>query len=467
MLKLKEKISEPKTPRKKRETNFTSGPMLIPLMLFTLPVLATGVLQFLYNAADTAVVGRFVGKTALAAVGSTGSLSNLITGLFIGLSVGSGVAVSHALGSGEEKDASEIVHTSIAVSLVLGAAVGIAGFFISTPLLHLMSVPDNVISLSSRYIRIIFLGIPAQMVYNYGAAILRARGDTRHPLYFLIISGGVNVGLNLFFVLVCNMSVAGVAYATIISQYLSAVMVTALLCFLPDCCRLDLRKLKIYPGKLLKIIRIGIPAGVQSVLFSFSNVLIQSSVNSLGDIAMAGNTAAANIDGLIYIACNSFYHAALNYTGQNLGARKTDRIRRTCRLCLVMVTIVGLMISGGCWIFRYELLGIYAPGEKEVIEYGTIRLLYMGVPYFLCGAMEVMSGMLRGLGASITSMVVSLMGACVMRIVWIYTVFSIRSTPEVLYISYPISWILTGLCAYVCYRIVLGRTEKRLSEEGS
>ena len=451
-----------KTSRRRGDTDFTSGPMLLPMILFTLPIMATGVLQFLYNAADTVVVGRFEGKVALAAVGSTGSLSNLITGLFIGLSVGANVAVSHALGAGDDEDAHQIVHTSITVSAILGLLVGVIGFFLARPLLELMDVPDNVIGLSSGYMRIIFLGIPAQMVYNYGAAILRAKGDTKHPLYFLIATGLINVVLNLVFVLLCKLSVNGVAYATIISQYISAFLVINQLCRIDGCCRLELKKLKIYPRKLVQIISIGLPAGLQSVLFSFSNVLIQSSINFLGDIAMAGNTAAANIDGLIYIACNAFYHTALNYSGQNLGAKKIDRIRTTCRLCLIMVSVVGVIIAVVCYLFGHELLGIYAPGETDVIEYGMIRLLYMGVPYFLCGTMEVMSGMLRGIGASVTSMVISLTGACVMRILWIQFVFNVWSTPEMLYISYPISWILTTAGAYVAYVIILKRIEKRL-----
>ncbi len=459
--------SATKTMRSSKDINFTSGPLFLPILLFTLPILATGVLQFLYNAADTLIVSNFAqnGETALAAVSSTGALSNLITGLFIGLSVGASVTLSHSLGAGHDDEAGDVVHTAITMAAILGVIVAIFGFFASKPLLLLMSTPETVIEHSSLYMKIIFLGMPAQMVYNYGAALLRAKGDTKRPLYFLIISGAVNVSFNLLFVIGFHLDVAGVALATIISQYLSATLVIIRLCRLDDECKLDLRHLRISRYLLSKIIRVGIPAGIQGCLFSFSNVLIQSSVNSFGDIAMAGNGAAAQIDGLLYIALNSFYHAALTFSGQNLGAKETKRVHKTCYYCLALVLIVGVPLCILAFLFGENILGIFLSDENAankvaVIEYGMIRMGYMSLTYFLCGLMEVMSGMLRGLGASMTSMLVSLVGACGLRVAWIYTIFAWNRTPGVLYLSFPLSWLATTLGLYICYVIILRRIEK-------
>lgn len=451
--------------RRAKEIDFLEGPLTRNILLFTLPVMATGVLQFLYNASDSAVVGWLIGRDALGAVSSTGALSNLITGLFIGLSVGASVSVSHAIGSRRFDDAHDTVQTSIALSCILGILVAVFGFFACKPLLELMGTVEECIDQSTRYMRIIFLGIPAQMVYNYGTSILRANGDTRHPLIFLVISGAVNVVLNITLVFFFR-DVWGVAVATIASQYLSAFLTVRLLCRIDGCCRLDLAHLYIKRDKLVKILKIGLPAGIQSVLFSFSNVIIQSSINSFGNAAIvAGNGAGANVDGLIYIAQNSFYHAALTFTGQNLGGHKLGRIRKSCRDCMILVTVVGLAIGAGCYAFGPELLSIFARDDADVIKYGMIRLLYMGVPYFLCGTMEVMSGTLRGLGASMTSMIVSLIGACVFRVVWIATVFRLVGTLESIYISFPISWFLTTLAAYICYRVISGRIERRMEAE--
>ncbi len=458
--------------KQKKEINFTSGPLFMPLLLFTLPILATGVLQFLYNAADTLIVSNFAqnGETALAAVTSTSSLSNLITGLFIGLSVGASVTLSHSLGAGRKDEAGDVVHTAVTMSAALGLIVALLGFFSCKFLLELMGTNPDVIDQAALYMRIVFLGMPAQMVYNYGAALLRAKGDTKRPLYFLIISGAVNVTFNLIFVIIFHLDVAGVALATIISQYLSAVLVIWRLCSLNDECKLDLRRLRISRYLLSKIIRVGIPAGIQGCLFSFSNVLIQSSVNSFDTIGMAGNGAAAQVDGLIYIALNSFYHAALTFTGQNLGAKNTKRIHKVCHYCLLLVLMVGIPLCILAYIFGENLLGLFlsdknAANKDAILEYGMIRMLYMSLPYFLCGLMEVMSGTLRGLGASTTSMLVSLIGACALRVVWIFTVFKANHTPGVLYLSFPLSWIATTLGLYICYAVILRRIEKRLSSD--
>ncbi len=446
--------------------NMTEGPLFKKLLVYALPVLATGVLQFLYNSADTVIVGRFAedGETALAAVGSTGSLTALITGLFIGLAVGANVSISHAFGSGRDDSVKDIVHTSVTISFVLGLLIAVFGVFAAEPLLGLMGVPNTVIAKSTLYMRTIFLGMPAQMAYNYGAAVLNARGDTKHPFYFLLFSGALNVCLNLFFVVVCRLDVAGVALATIISQYLSAFLVLRLLTKFDDCCKLDIKHLYVRKDKLLKIIKIGLPAGLQGCLFSISNVLIQSSINGFGPATMAGNTAGANIDGIIYIAMNSFYHAALAFTGQNSGALKYDRIKKVCGMCTAMVVVFGLAMGSICYLLGPNLLSLFGiEGSVETsdsMRVGMQRLLIVGLPYFLCGIMEVMSGMLRGLGASLVSATVSLLGSCVLRVIWIYTVFQQYSEIEILYISYPATWVITALAHFTCFVIILRKRIK-------
>lgn len=449
--------------------NMTEGPIFKKLLIYALPVLGTGVLQFLYNSADTVVVGRFAsdGETALAAVGSTGSLSALITGLFIGLAVGANVTISHAFGSGREDSVKDIVHTSVSLSGILGVLIALFGFFAAEPLLGLMGVPETVIGRSTLYMRTIFLGMPAQMAYNYGAAVLNARGDTRRPFYFLLVSGAVNVCLNLVFVILCHMDVLGVALATITSQYLSAFLVLRQLTRFDDCCKLDIRHLYIRGDKLIKIIKIGLPAGLQGCLFSVSNVLIQSSINTFGPATMAANTAAANIDGLIYIAMNSLYHAALAFSGQNAGALRFDRIKKVCAECMGMVLVLGALLGSACYLLGPRLLSLFGVEgtieTSETMRVGMQRLLIVGVPYCLCGMMEVMSGMLRGLGASLVSAIVSLVGSCLLRVIWIYTVFAEYHEIEILYISYPATWLITTLAHFTCFVIILHRRQKQYS----
>ncbi|MBR5858559.1 MAG: MATE family efflux transporter [Clostridia bacterium] len=446
--------------------NMTEGPLFKKLLVYTLPVLATGVLQFLYNSADTVIVGRFAedGETALAAVGSTGSLTALITGLFIGLAVGANVSISHAFGSGRDESVRDIVHTSVLLSFILGIIISVFGVIAAPSLLGLMGVPETVIAKSVLYMRVIFLGMPAQMAYNYGAAILNARGDTKHPFYFLLVSGALNVVLNYIFVVFCSMDVAGVALATIISQYLSAFLILRLLTRFEDSCRLDIKHLYIKKDKLAKIIRIGVPAGIQGCLFSVSNVLIQSSINSFGSATMAGNTAAANIDGLIYIAMNSFYHAALAFTGQNAGALKFGRIKKICAMCSGMVVCFGMLIGTGCYLLGPSLLSLFGiEGDvvtSESMRVGMERLFIVGLPYCFCGLMEVMSGTLRGLGASLVSAIVSLLGSCALRVIWIYTIFATYREIEILYVSYPATWIITTLAHFTCLMIILRKRTK-------
>ena len=437
------------------EMDMTTGALLPKVLMFSVPLVITSLLQLLYNAADVIVVGRFAGAQSLAAVSSTGALINLLVNIFMGLSVGSSVVIARAYGAGDVREVHQGVHTSITVAGVAGIGVGILGFFASRPLLQLMGSPDDVIDLASLYMRIFFLGMPFNMLYNFGAAILRAVGDTRRPLYFLTFSGIVNVLLNLLLVIVFKMDVAGVAIATVISQVISAVLVLGCLLHSDGAIRLDPRELRIHREPLLHIVRVGLPAGLQGSLFSISNVLIQSSVNSFGSIAMAGNGAAANLEGFVYVAMNAIHQAALTFASQNLGARKLDRVRRNLWVCLATVTVIGLSMGLLMLLFGRPLLSLYND-DPDVILFGLKRMAYILPTYFFCGCMDVMVGQLRGIGYSIMPMIVSLTGACLLRVVWIYTIFAANPTLDTLYISYPISWALTFAVHLVCYLYVAG-----------
>lgn len=449
---------------KKYEINMCEGPLIPKLILFAVPLMLSSILQLLYNAADVIVVGRFAGSSALAAVSSTGSLVNLIVNLFIGLSVGTNVAAARFFGAKDERGVYEVVHTSMLLSVIGGIAVGIIGFTCSKTFLGWMGSPPDVIDQAALYLKIYFCGMPASMVYNFGSSILRAIGDTRRPLFFLSISGAVNVVLNLILVIFFQMGVAGVAIATVASQVLSAVfVVSCLICAKGSSFCLYPRQLRIYRDKLIIILRTGIPAGIQGSVFSLSNVLIQSSINSFGSTAMAGNGAAANIEGFIYVAMNAFHHAALTFTSQNLGARNLARIKRVALYCVLIVTAVGLVIGLGVLAAGEVLLSVYDP-NPEVIRYGMVRMEIICITYFMCGVMDVMGGLMRGLGYSIAPMIVSLLGACAFRVVWIYTFFAWDPTLPCLYTSYPISWVLTAAAHAVCFVIALCQVKRKLGQ---
>ena len=433
---------------------------LLQIIKFILPLMLTGILQLLYNAADSVVLGRWDGSDSLAAVSSVGSLINLLVNVFMGLSVGTAVAVAHDYGAKEYRGVGRTVHTSILVSLVGGVAVAAIGLTFSRTFLVWMQSPENVLPLSTLYLKIYFLGTPANMVYNFGASILRSVGDTKRPLYFLTISGLANVVLNLIFVICFDMGVAGVALATIISQYMSAAFVIVYLMKHDGCIHLDFKKLRIHTDKLKKIIMVGLPAGFQGTVFSLSNVLIQSSVNSFGDLVMAGNGAAASIEGFTYISMNAVYHASLTFVGQSVGARRYDRINKIVFTCVLTVVVIGLVFGGLTCLFDEPLLSIYLPDEPSAIPYGSVRLLYISLPYFLCGIMEVFVGAQRGLGLSIVPMINSLLGSCVLRVVWIFTVFAAFRSLEILYLSYAITWIITSLAHLTVYSIRLRKIKK-------
>lgn len=447
----------------KYEIDMCNGPLLSKILIFYFPLMLSGILQLLFNAADIIVVGRFAGSEALAAVGSTGSLINLLVNVFIGLSVGANVLVARYYGSNQKKDLSEMVHTAIMTSLVAGVVLIVIGIILAKPALRMMGTPENVIDQAVLYMRIYCAGMPAMMSYNFGAAILRAVGDTRRPLYYLILAGVVNVVLNLIFVVVFSMDVAGVALATDISQAISAVLVIRCLMKSEGDYQLNLRELRIIPGKLIKMVQIGVPAGLQGALFSISNILIQSSVNSFGSVAMAGSTAASNLEGFVYTSMNAFHQTAISFTGQNYGARKYKRIGQTAIICQVMVCIVGLVMGNAMYLCGGVLLQLYS-NDPEVIQYGIRHLFLLAVPYFLCGMMECMVGVLRGMGCSIMPTLVSLTGVCVFRVGWIYTVFQQYRTLDTLYISYPISWTVTFLAHLACF-IVIYRKKKRMTGE--
>lgn len=410
----------------------------------------SGCLQLLFNAADVIVVGRFAGKESLAAVGSTTSLINLLINMFIGLSIGTNVTVALTLGSRDEKGTRDNVHTAVSVSIISGLALVVIGLLFTKPLLDLMGAPSDVLEKAALYLKIIFIGMPATMAYNFGSAILRATGDTRRPLYFLSAAGVVNVALNLFFVIVLNLDVAGVALATIIAQCISAVLILTCLCRMDGPCHLNIKKLYIQPENLRKMLKIGLPAGLQSSLFSLSNVLIQSSVNSFGSVVIAGNSAGASIENFVYISMNAVHQAMVSFTSQNTGAGKPERINRILFSCLGLVCIIGLILGIGVNLLSTPLLSIYS-SDPAVIAAGKERLLWISAPYFLCGIMEIIMGVMRGLGYAITPMIVSLSGACLFRIVWIATVFSWFPSISVLLASYPISWILTAFIHFLTY----------------
>lgn len=450
--------------KRKNEIDMCNGPLFGKVLIFSLPLMLSGILQLLYNAADVAVVGRFAGSQSLAAVGSTGSLINLMTNLFIGLSVGASVVVARNLGAHDFRKAHDAVHTAIAISLVAGTVTLAIGVSLSKVFLSLMDTPGDVIDLATVYMRIYFAGMPGLMVYNFGASILRAMGDTMRPLWFLTISGLVNVLLNLLFVCVFHMDVAGVALATIISQYISAILVVICLLRLDNCCHLNIKEIAFHKTEVAEIIKVGIPAGVQSSLFSISNVLIQSSINSFGSTVMAGNAAASNIEGFTYIAMNSVYQASLTFTSQNVGAKKPERISRVAVVCLLIVTTVGLVLGSLSCIFGETLLKIYST-DAAIIPYGMVRLQYICLPYFLCGVMEVFVGLLRGMNCSTLPMIVSVFGSCVFRVLWVYTAFRAYPTQETLYIAYIISWALCSAIHFICYVIIKKRLTKKLNTE--
>jgi len=444
---------------KSKNIDMLNGPLVGRMIIYTIPIILSGILQLLFNAIDMIVVGRYAGENALAAVGSTSSLVNLLTNFFIGLSVGANVLTAHFIGAKRDSETEKCVHTSLCTAIVCGIFLAIIGFIVVKPILILMGTPEDILPLSVLYLRIYFLGMPVVLLYNYGSAILRAVGDTKTPLYFLTFSGIVNLILNLFFVIVLEMSVAGVAVATVISQGISASLTIWSLSKKEGPVRFRFNKLSVDKKMLIKIFKIGVPAGLQGTLFSFSNVIIQSSINLFGPVAMAGSAAAASIEGFVYMSMNAFHQTTLNFVGQNSGARQYERVKKIVIISFIMVSVWGLFAGGTVYLNGRRLLSIYSK-EEAVINEGLVRMLYICVPYLLCGQMEVIVGGLRGLGVAIRPMIISLVGSCLLRIVWIATVFQISKNLPTLFISYPISWTVTTAAQIVCLVYVYKNVSK-------
>ena len=450
----------------KKVVNMLEGPLLGPIFLFAMPLFITSVLQLAFNAVDIIVVGKFTGHHALAAVGATGPVINLLVTMFMGISIGASVIMGQNVGARDFKNAQDTLHTAIGISILGGILVLFAGIFTAMPLLRLMQTPPEVIELSGEYLKIYYIGMPGFMVYNFGSALLRAIGDSRRPMYFLTISGVFNVICNLIFVIVFKMGVAGVAIATTISQYIAAALIVASLLKADGYMKLSFDKIRISKDKALGMMKIGLPAGFQGALFSISNILIQSGINSFGSVVMAGNTAAGNLEGFVYMGMNAVYQTSLSFTSQNMGAKQYDRVKKIFWTCVRVVIVVGLVLGVGAWIFGDKLLRLYTD-EPEVIKYGVERLGVVSATYFLCGIMDTMVGGLRGMGYSITPMIISLTAVCILRMIWIATIFQSIHTPVVLYLSYPLSWTVAAIGNYVNYLYAMKKLERLKAEEAT
>ena len=444
------------------EIDMCNGPILSKLLCFTIPLIFSGILQLLFNAADVIVVGKFAGDNSLSAVGSTGSLVNLLTNFFVGLSIGANVLVAKYYGAREEKEVRDTVHVAMLVSILSGLFLTLVGLIGTRQILIWMQTPAEVLDLSALYLRIYFLGMTAMMIYNFGSAILRAIGDTKRPLYYLTFAGVINVLLNLFFVIGFRMDVAGVALATVISQCISAGLILRCLIKEQGCIHLDLRKLRFHREKFFRILCIGLPAGFPGTLFSLPNVIIQSSVNTFGKTVMAGNAAAANLEGFVYVSMNAFYQACLSFSGQNVGAGKKKRVIRILLTAEACVIVTGIAVGQLMLFFDEPLLWLYTD-SSAVVQAGVVRLHIIVGTYALCGMMDVMVGALRGIGHSFLPMLVSLIGACGLRLLFIFTLFRQEEYHFILnlYLTYPVSWTVTFLAHVVCFAVLMKRELRR------
>ncbi len=438
---------------KSYEMDMCSGPLFKKIVRFLVPLILSGVLQLMFNAADMIVVGQFTGSKALAAVGATTFLINLQVNLFIGISIGANVAAAKSFGAKNDKDLTETVHTAVLMAIVIGVLMIFIGNLVAEPVLRLMGTPDDVIGDAVLYIRIYFCGMPALMLYNFGAAILRAVGDTKRPLYFLTLAGVINVIFNLFFVIVFDMGVAGVAIATVISQAISAILVLYCLCRSEGTYRLYFRRLHIYPDKFFSILKVGLSAGFQSFLFNIANIMVQSSVNSFGSLVMAGNTAANNIEGFVYVTISSTSQTSISFISQNMGAKQYKRVKRIFWECVGITTVVAGGLGVSAYLFAPWLLRLYNQ-DPQVIAYGITRLSVVAMSYALNGIQDVMASSFRGMGSPLMPMVVSLTGICLIRILWVLLVFPLFRTREVLYLAYPVSWGITIIMNLICYQVI-------------
>ncbi len=450
----------------KQNRGMVEGPLFSGMMFYTIPIIISGILQLLFNAADLVIVGQFgqSGSKAVAAVGCTGAISALIINFFIGFSAGSGVTVAHAIGAKDSDYVHKAVHTIIPLATIGGTVISVVGVFLAEPLLILMDTPAEILPLAITYMQIIFAGTLPNVVYNFGSSVLRAAGDSKRPLYFLLIAGVINLGLNLIFVLCLKMDIAGVALATIISYLVSAVLVVFALIKRQDDCKLNLNKLRFHSEPLKKIFRMGFPAGIQSSIFSVSNVIIQTSLNGLDAIpqytgVVAGSAAATNIQNFAFMTNEGFRQTAMNYIGQNSAAGRFDRVKKISHICFMSTAVLGVIVGILLTIFSKPLLSIYITDSPQAVYWGSVRMMYICLPFFIAGLMDVTTGVLRGLGQSVFPMIASIMGICVLRVAWIYTIFKIPAfhTPESLFISYIISWVITFIVQYVVIKIVINK----------
>lgn len=450
---------------KRLKVDMLGGSLIKNILLFSVPLILTGILQLLYNSADMIVVGQFAEEGSIGAVGSTSPIINLVVNTFISLSVGSTVVVAKYYGAGDAKGIGRAVHTSISIAFISGIIVAAAGFFCSRAILVAVGSPADIIDRSEIYMKIFFLGSPFNLVYNFGSAILRAVGDTKRPLYYLAFSGLVNVALNLVLVIVFHMGVAGVAVATVISQVVSSILVVICLMRSDGAIKLSFKKLRIHKREILQIARIGIPAGIQSALFSLSNVLIQSSVNSFGSKVVEGNAAGSSMDSFVYISMNSVSQAAISFVSQNYGAGQYKRIPKIMKCCTIVVFAVSVVVGGLLYLLKNPLIALYLSNpSQQAVDTINLRLNVWLLTYFFCGLQETLAGTMRGLNYSISPMIVSLLGACVFRIIWIYTLFALFPTMLCLYISYPISWILTAIAHYICFVVAYKKLKAHQQE---
>ena len=443
----------------KYEIDMCNGTIMDKLISFALPLMISGMLQLMFNAVDIIVVGRFTGSQALAAVGSTTALICTFTNLFIGVSLGANVLAARFYASGKTKEMSETVHTAILLALISGIAMSVIGILCARESLVLIATPDDIIGQAVLYLRIYFFGMPFFMLYNYGAAILRAVGDTKRPLMYLIAAGTANAVLDLVLVIIFKMGVAGVAIGTITSQFISCVLVIRCLCKTDAIYKLYISKLRIKKYYLIQILKVGLPAGIQSTVINFSNVLLQSSVNSFGEIAMAGYTAANNILGFLYVSVNSVTQACMSFTSQNYGVRKFKRMDKVLANCAILSIIVSVVIGGGSYLLGHQILGIYTK-QEDVIQCGMEILSISTIPYFLCGLMDMIPGSMRGVGYSAVPMILSIIGTVGTRLVWIYGVFPEHRSLYVLFMSYPVSWGLTIVMQAICLVFVRRKIRK-------
>lgn len=449
---------------KNNKIDMTTGNIFKKMLLFAVPLMLTNFLQLLYNAADLMVIGQFRSTQSFSAISSTTSLINLCVTLFIGLSAGSNVMMARALGSKDEEKAKKVLHTSLLIALIAGIVIGILGFFLAKPLLKLMNSPYDVIDLATLYLKIYFLGLPFNLLYNFGSAIMRANGDTTRPLVYLFIAGVANIVTNLFLIVVCKMDVEGVAIATILSQAISCVLVLSALGRYKESWHFSLNSISFSLDSFKDIVLIGLPAGIQGTLFSISNVLIQSSVNSFGSFVMAGNGAASNLEGFVFTIMNSFYHAALSFIGQNIGAKKYTNLKKIYKYSLIYVITFGFTIGTIVYLASPALVTLYT-SDPDVMGLASSRLAIMCVTYFLCGIMDVTVGTLRGMGYSIVPMITSIIGVCGFRVIWVLGVFSQNRDIGLLYASYPISWIMTGIVLIICFFVLYKIKFKPLENE--